>query len=200
MSANRAINNSFRSPRLSLSTVLLSLGLVKTAEHQEDPVTDQTDRMLTLEESATILGTGVRFTRRLIAERRTPVREGREARARSRNERYATTSTPLLFIPRGPLADHREKPCRADRSGTSASCRPADSRPPTSRRAEYGGPRRPPSAPRQCRGVAHARPGQHPGRPLARSRACPPAGHGLCADLDRAAAFGRGPLICIAGC
>lgn len=42
---------------------------------------DQTERLLTLEESAQILGTGVRFARRLIAERRIEfVKVGRHVR------------------------------------------------------------------------------------------------------------------------
>jgi excisionase family DNA binding protein len=58
-----------------------SLDLVKTAEHQEEPVRDQTERLLTLEESAELLGTGVRFARRLIAERRIQfVKVGRHVR------------------------------------------------------------------------------------------------------------------------
>lgn len=41
----------------------------------------QTDRLLTLEESAEILGTGLRFARRLIAERRIEfVKIGRHVR------------------------------------------------------------------------------------------------------------------------
>lgn len=42
---------------------------------------DQTERLLTLEESAELLGTGVRFARRLIAERRIQfVKVGRHVR------------------------------------------------------------------------------------------------------------------------
>jgi len=42
---------------------------------------DVTDRLLTLEETAEILGTGVRFARRLIAERRIEfVKVGRHVR------------------------------------------------------------------------------------------------------------------------
>jgi excisionase family DNA binding protein len=41
----------------------------------------QHDRLLTVEEAAEVLGTGVRFTRRLVAERRIPfVKVGRHVR------------------------------------------------------------------------------------------------------------------------
>lgn len=42
---------------------------------------DETERLLTLEEAAAVLGTGLRFTRRLIAERRIRfVKVGRHVR------------------------------------------------------------------------------------------------------------------------
>lgn len=44
-------------------------------------MTDETERLLTLEEAADILGTGLRFTRRLVAERRIVfVKVGRHVR------------------------------------------------------------------------------------------------------------------------
>lgn len=58
-------------------------------------MSNHNERLLTLEESAEILGTGVRFTRRLIAERRIEfVKIGRHVRIPERALRtFIETST-----------------------------------------------------------------------------------------------------------
>ena len=165
-------------------------------EHQEDLVTDQTDRTPTLESSARssarravhhVTSTGPSCTH--CRAPRVPVREGRGACCgtatsvtRLHRRRYCSSHAGRSLIIGG--RNHAAPIVRTLRKLLSADSR-------LLHRAERSTADRADHLRHQeqdRRGAAHARPGQHPGRPLARSRACPPAGHGLCGDLDRAAA------------